>query len=259
MKLENIDRILEKASELKVFCDFGGKALPAVDEISRFMADAAPVIEGIRSLVDVTSTKLPKASQQLAQVNEASEKASTDILNSVDAIAATVESIQLDPSGVSGEIVGKTAKDLDLLVHSLFQAHKEDAAITQLMNIWDLHNQSLQAYVPDAQMKERLRKLRDDSTGIMLAMQVQDITGQQIAGVIGLMQAIDDVLRKLLSHVARDIQPQDQDHVIKPSHAAEVGANERKQLVDALLKKARVEPRAVHDHKEHIEGESTHA
>ena len=74
----------------------------------------------------------------------------------------------------------------------------------------------------------------------MMALQVQDITGQQIAMVIGTMQALGDVLHDLSQHfafVADVASPASENSLVPLSE--NVGADERKKLVESLLVKAR--------------------
>ena len=241
MKLQEIDGVLEKMSELRVYLDFGTRALPLLSEVGTFVQEIGPVIEGIKSLVDVTSQKLPKASEQLGRVNQFSESASTEILNTVDKMIVTIESIQTPGfNHVGGDILEQTEQRVSTAVDLLARKHPEDEDIVELLNAWDLHAQSLKALnrVNEAQVK--LQSLRDDCNTIMTSLQVQDITGQQIATVIGLMQAIDDVLRKLLAQASEAFQPAQPAQEERQSFLPEsVGVDERKKMVDSLLQKAR--------------------
>jgi len=191
--------------------------------------------------VEVTSLKLPKASDQLGKVNQASEKASNDILNMVDGMNASIDSlVAANPTQTVMESVRRTADAVHHSVKTLCAKFNGDEQATDLLNIWDLHYQSLKAISPDSHVANTLAKLQEDCTNIMLAMQVQDITGQQIATVIGLMQAIDDVLRKLLANFSDSVQALQSAPAPEPDRTFDVGASERQKMVDALLEKARI-------------------
>ncbi|MFH0990130.1 MAG: protein phosphatase CheZ [bacterium] len=241
MNPQQLDNVLQKVSELKVFFDFGERTLPLLEEVATFTQEIGPVIEGIKSLVDVTSQKLPKAAEQLGRVNQFAERASNDILNTVDKMVATIEGMQTpDHNRVVGDLVDDTTKKVSSIVDSLARRFGNDEDIIELLNAWDLHSQSLSALNTPTTMQMKLESLREDCTNIMMSLQVQDITGQQIASVIGLMQAVDDVLRKLLTEVSDIIQftQPEQPVVILPS-TEYVGMDERKKMVDSLLRKAR--------------------
>lgn len=241
MNPKQLDSVLQKVSELKVFFDFGERTLPLLEEVATFTQEIGPVIEGIKSLVDVTSQKLPKASEQLGRVNEFSERASTDILNTVDKMVATIEGMQTpDHNRVVGDMVDDTTRKVNTIVDALARRFGNDEDIIELLNAWDLHCQSLQALNTPTAVQMKLESLREDCTNIMMSLQVQDITGQQIASVIGLMQAVDDVLRKLLTEVSDIIQfTQPEQPVITAPSPEYVGVDERKKMVDSLLRKAR--------------------
>lgn len=241
MKLQEIDGILEKMSELRVYFDFGARAIPLLDEVGKFVQEIGPVIEGIRSLIEVTSQKLPKASDELGRVNQFTESASTEILNTVDKMITTIESIQTPGfDHVGGNIVEQTTQKVAGVVDMLAKKHPKDEDVVELLNAWDLHAQSLSTLGRVNEAQAKLQSLRDDCNSIMTSLQVQDITGQQIAAVIGLMQAIDDVLRKLLAQASEAIQPphpkDEEQTVLLPES---VGVDERKKMVDSLLQKAR--------------------
>jgi chemotaxis regulatin CheY-phosphate phosphatase CheZ len=241
MKLQELDGVLDKMSELRVFFDFGARAVPLLEEIGSFVKEIGPVIEGLRSLVEVTSQKLPKASEQLGKVNESSERASNDILNSIDRMIATIESIQTPGSDhLGGDIVQQTSQKVGAVVDLLAKKHESDEDIIELLNTWHLHAQSLTALNRATDVQPKLQSLHEDCTNIMMSLQVQDITGQQIATVIGLMQAIDDVLRKLLLEASEAIQLTQSVQQAPASPSIEyVGVDERKKMVDSLLLKAR--------------------
>ena len=228
-------------SELRVFFDFGTRAVPLLEGLGSFVHEIGPVIEGMKSLVQVTSEKLPKASAQLEKVNESSERASTEILNTIDKMIATIESIQTPGSDhLGGDILQQTTQRVTVAVDALANKHGADEDVIELMNAWHLHAQSLTALSRTTDLQAKLQSLHEDCTSVMMSLQIQDITGQQVASVIGLMQAIDDVLRKLLVeaseaiHVTQTVQ--------QPAITAVpeyVGVDERKKMVESLLMKAR--------------------
>ena len=239
MHTERIDAVLSTVSELDVYFDFSKRAGPMIEQVASFIRESGPVIEGLQALADVTATKLPKASEQLGRVNLASERASTDILYTVDGMIAEIGAARTaSPTGAALPI-HDTAEGVGRILDELAKTQGADEHFRKLMNIWDLHRQSLSAAVPKGPQSDLLDRLNDSCTTIMLSLQVQDITGQQIASVIGLLQAVDDVLRKLLAHVNATVQEQPTPAVVEVSSEPEVGATERQRMVDALLLKAK--------------------
>jgi len=240
MNVKEFDDILQKVSDLQVFLEYGEKTLHVLDDVVSFTKQIEPVIGGIRSLVDVTTQKLPRAAEQLETVNRTSEQASTDILNAIDRMSATLEALATGSSAAPDtSVIRRSAEKIDVLVRTVAsQSSDEDAK--ELNNLWDLHRQSLRMLESSFVDGAAIESLRMECTSIMMASQMQDITGQQIATVIGTVQALDDLLRRLLAEVfdvLHATQPKEEG-----SHepaAVTVGTDERKQLVESLLERAR--------------------
>jgi chemotaxis regulatin CheY-phosphate phosphatase CheZ len=241
MNLRELDDVLQKIAELRVFFDFGQKTVPLLDDVVSFVNEIGPAIESMKALVRVASTKIPKASDQLVRVNQTSEQASNDILNTVDRMISVVEQMKSEDRGAgSSEEVFQTADLVAQSVNLLVDKSGWDDDVRQLLSNWELHFQSLKTGKPSMDIRSKLEDLSKDCTDVMMALQVQDITGQQIAMVIGTMQALGDVLHDLSQHfafVAEVTSPAPENSVASLSE--NVGADERKKLVESLLLKAR--------------------
>ena len=67
MNQQELDGILQKAAELKVFCEYGERTIPVLDEIASFVREISPAIEDLRAVVEVSMVNIPKAADQLAR------------------------------------------------------------------------------------------------------------------------------------------------------------------------------------------------
>ena len=94
MNVRELDDVLQKVAELRVFFDFGQKTVPLLDDVASFVSEIGPAVESMKALVHVASTKIPKASEQLVRVNQTSEQASNDILNTVDRMVSIIEEME---------------------------------------------------------------------------------------------------------------------------------------------------------------------
>lgn len=144
------------------------KALDSVPEAQRFFRDIVdvvrdiiPVMSELQTSIEQTSEKLPTASRQLDKVTAANELASTEILDIVERIITRIEKVQ-------GWLRALPAAASD----GAFQTHDGS-----------------------------LESIKADCTSIMIALQVQDITAQQIAAVNKMMQSVDQGLNALLLHI----------------------------------------------------------
>ena len=239
MNVRELDDMLQKVAELRVFFDFGQKTVPLLDDVASFVSEIGPAIESMKALVHVASTKIPKASEQLVRVTQTSEQASNDILNTVDRMVSIIEEMENQSAAESSpESARQTAAKVAQSINILVDKSGWDDDVRELLSNWELHCQSTKRGNPD--MRSKLADLRKDCTDVMMALQVQDITGQQISVVIGTIQALGDVLNGLMKHFADVAEFAKVSSDIPAVPASEnVGADERKKFVDSLLVKAR--------------------
>ncbi len=236
-----LNTVLEKVSELKVFFDFGQKTVPVLEDVSAFVREVGPAVESLKAMIEVTSERIPRATEQLGRVNQTSEQASTDILNTLDKMNALLDSLLThDAPCAPPDVVLETSQKMSQWVSILVDKAGWDTDIRELFNLWDLHQQSLKSLRPEKGLRDKLKSLKDDCTNIMMALQVQDITGQQIAMVIGILQAIGDVLNTLASHFS-DVAGSGRDEQKEQNvqSGGNVGSDDTKRLVESLLVKAR--------------------
>ena len=241
MNVRELDEVLQKVAELRVFFDFGQKTVPMLDDVAAFVSDIAPAVESMKALVHVASTKIPKASEQLMRVNQTSEQASNDILNTVDRMVSIIEEMEnRGPAESSPEAVRRTTAKVAQSINILVEKSGWDDDVRDLLTNWDLYCQSINGANQMPDMRSKLADLRKDCTDVMMALQVQDITGQQISVVIGTMQALGDVLNGIMEHFADVAECAGVSSDIPGVPTLEnVGADERKKLVESLLVKAR--------------------
>jgi chemotaxis regulatin CheY-phosphate phosphatase CheZ len=241
VNLNELDSVLGKVSELKVFFDFGQKTIPILEDLWSFFREIGPGVESVKAMIEVTSARLPKATDQLGRVNQTSEQASNDILNTIDTMMGLIDALSgHQPNTQASDAVAKTGEKVSKQIATLVEKSGWDEDVRELLNVWDLHEQSLKSFDPGAQVKTNLDSLREYCTNIMMALQVQDITGQQISMVIGTLQAIGDVVNNLSEHfsdvaAAKNTESQEE----REGDPESIGAENTKRLVESLLQKAR--------------------
>lgn len=241
MNQQELDSTLQKATELKVFCEYGQRTLPVLDEIASFIQGISPAIEDLKAVVEVAIVNIPKAAGQLERVTQATEQASTDILNTLDRMVATLD--KLISSVATGKIsldLGAAATKMASVVKKLVEKSGWDEDVKELAETWESHLRSIKTAHPTSNLEGLLKDLQSNCTEIMMALQVQDITQQHIGAVMGTIQAVAEGLRKLTVDFfnGTDIpQPMN----ILPLHPEPelVEEVERKKMVESLLNKAR--------------------
>ncbi|HCV42261.1 MAG TPA: hypothetical protein DGH68_02165 [Bacteroidetes bacterium] len=242
MKREELDTLQKKVDELRAVLLFGKRALPFLEDIFEFVQQIIPVVEELKESVDATSDKLPRASKQLDKVTHATELASTEILNTLETMFGKLEgmSARYQEQQARTNRVAETIQSVSAAVDGLGENGATPEQLVRLRDVWRNHCASL--WSPEDGLPETVQGLQNDCTNIMIALQVQDITAQQIAAVNRLMQSVDEGLNKLMQHfseVPSNGNPGDYNHAhldIQFDVAAEyVGVEDRQKAADALI------------------------
>jgi len=156
----DIKELLKKAEELKALFVLGQRVIPFLEEIFLFIQDTSPLIQEISSSIKDNLKKMPKASKQLSKVTEATEMATNEIMDTVDGVMYK-----------SGIISTNLALIRDLGSQTEFAQHED--FLRAISN-----------------SDEVLKSIKSDAQNIMMALQVQDITSQQIAAVNNLLETL---------------------------------------------------------------------
>ena len=245
MKHEELMTLQTKVEELQAVLLFGKRAIPFLEDTFAFVKNIIPVVEAMKSSVDATSEKLPRASKQLDTVTHATEIASTEILNTLETMFGKLEAM-MSRFREQQEQTRQLAETLHLMDEA-WDSMGADAAAQdrqrRLREAWNKHRTFLLTFGEG--FPESLQGLQSDCTNIMMALQVQDITAQQIAAVNKMMQSVDEGLNKLMRHFAEvpaDHDPQRYSHahldIQFDVEADYFGSKDRQKAADALVANA---------------------
>ncbi len=241
MNQQELDGILRKATELKVFCEYGQRTIPVLDDIAAFVNEISPAIEDLKAVVDMAMTNIPKASDQLGRVTQATEQASTNILNVLDRMVATLDDvISAVAMGMVSSDLGAAQKKLATVIKSLLEKMGNDDDIIKLSEHWEAYLKTMRMSSHANNLEKLLKALQADCTEIMMALQVQDITQQHIGTAMGAIETVAEGLSKLTSSVF-DISGKEEISIILPFHKNDkvVAEEDRKKMVELLLQKAK--------------------
>lgn len=160
---KDINVLLSKAEELKALFVLGQRVVPFLEEIFIFIREISPILDGVNTAIEENMRKMPRASEQLSKVTEATELATTEIMDILDGfkykcdvISGNLQDLNKTDSDENKQLVGNSETLLD--------------------------------------------SLRSDAGQIMLALQVQDITSQQLAAVKHLLMTVQSRLGSILNH-----------------------------------------------------------
>lgn len=200
---QNMSNIFDKLNDLKNVFKFGEKIVPIIQSLTEFMREIVPLLENINVSIADSTKKMPQAQNQISNVTNATELATTEILDLADKITSNLfesEALLKNIQSKRNSKIEITKKIKDLL--------KNNSEALELINeferVDDFENEFQKA-------SNILNSIKDDVYQITLSLQVQDITAQQLASVNHLIESVQQRLTSLVA----DIQESDLNEEIK--------------------------------------------
>ncbi|MGE5431774.1 MAG: hypothetical protein ACM3QX_11905 [Syntrophomonadaceae bacterium] len=193
MKNLNMSQLFDKLNDVKVLFQYGQKVVPVLQSLVDFMQETVPLLENINHSIADSTAKIPKASDQINNVTNATELATTEILDLVDAISNNVSSVE------SKLLVINTteAQKLELIekLKNLLPGNSEAGKLLEEYTALDTTKKNIE------EITKMFPKIKDDSYNITLSLQVQDITSQQLAAVDHLIDSVQEKLASLIQDI----------------------------------------------------------
>jgi chemotaxis regulatin CheY-phosphate phosphatase CheZ len=161
-----------------------------------------PVLDRIKQSIEQTTGAIPRASIQLNNVTQATEMATVEILNVLDRMTGRIE-------------IAEGA------VQRLRQGPRNTAELLEAIS-------------------QALADTRQDSMNIAMALQVQDITSQQIAGVSHMIETVRSQLLEALGQLepgqGSPAGTSPGEATAFDGNASFTGSTERQENADAIIK-----------------------
>jgi chemotaxis regulatin CheY-phosphate phosphatase CheZ len=173
MNTESLDRSLSncvRTSQLQTAQpDAEEEQAGIIRDFIEHVRGIVPLLEHVKDSISESSSRIPKASMQLSKVTEATELATVEILNVLETMTSRIS---------AGE---KDLLAIDEFVKNAGNGEGKEAAQSSIASLGRL-----------------LSETKDNSMNITVALQVQDITSQQIAGVSHTIESIRLQLKEAL-------------------------------------------------------------
>jgi len=191
--VSNMTDLFERLNELKVVFRYSEKLIPIIQNLMDFMKETVPLLEDINSSLIESTSKIPKASDQINNISSATELATTEILDIVDSISIDMERIEKSVKDV------KSKEEEKILVWQKIKSIlPSDPSAVELVQQFE----ALGTFLPIIPgMMEIFQKVKNDVYNITLSLQVQDITSQQLAAVNHLIESVRTSLASLMLHL----------------------------------------------------------
>ena len=184
--------LLDRLAELRTASEAGPRAAAFAEELSSLVRDVLPLLSEIDGSLRESADQMPAAALQIQSVTEATEVATTEILDLVDAVRDRLAPAAEAPGGAAADRLRRLLRDrladAGLLADAEALLDEADAA-------------------RDARAEadaERLAGVRSDLDRILVSLQVQDITAQQLASATHLIESVRYRLDRLVRWVSAE-------------------------------------------------------
>ncbi len=200
---KNLKDMLDKANELRALFIFGQRVIPFLEEIFIFVSEIEPLLEEINVSIAENLKKMPNATKQLSKVTEATELATTEIMDILDNLTYKTDVISRNINQlreIKDHQILSSSKLLEIL-HKGIQANENlNDYLPEISKAMELIKEN-EAALFDKTINETnsiLDSINMDSSSIMMSLQVQDITSQQLAAVNHLIETVQEKLLKII-------------------------------------------------------------
>jgi chemotaxis regulatin CheY-phosphate phosphatase CheZ len=188
-----LTQVVQMITELKEVFKFTEKVIPLLQDLVEFMRDVVPLLEEINDRIAESTAKMPTASSKIDSVTSATEMATTEILDRVDAISASLNEIENKLQQIENARSEKQKIFAQILEEaSLTEKGKELVERFKALSVCD--NALFE-------VREKIKGINNETYNITLALQVQDITAQQLAAVNHLIINVHEKLSKLINNI----------------------------------------------------------
>ncbi len=193
--VNQIDFILNEIEELKALFILGRRLIPFLEELFNFVREIAPVLDEINKSLEESSSKIPRASNQLSKVTKTTEMATTEILDALDEMSLKFGEIKgfLNAIKLCHDKQKKLARRMD----RYFKKRDFEGA----ENLWGKFSEVLKNCDGFDDVLEKLSDAKQSADNIMMALQFQDITAQQISAINHLIGSVQEKLSNLLERL----------------------------------------------------------
>jgi chemotaxis regulatin CheY-phosphate phosphatase CheZ len=170
-----------------------------VRDVIQILRGTIPLLDRIKRAIEESAGKIPKASKQLNNVTEATETATVEILNVLEAMTQRLSSIESGIQQLQRRSADRARAVEDILARWPVLGPDSENLPT-MKRLLEEFKTAMTEDDTFPTLERHLKETKDDSVNIAIALQVQDITTQQIAGVTHLIESVQTKLGLALDH-----------------------------------------------------------
>ena len=184
--------------EEQVQRDNGGASLK---DFIHLLHEIVPLLENVRNSIEESSHRIPKATKQLSKVNQETEDAAVEILNVLEAMTSRISEAEAQVTQLKGIIQGFKISS-KRIADGLTNGNAEAGAYSSTELVTVIVNEIVSRIDGSEALpaiENVLRRTKEDSMNIAMALQVQDIASQQISSVAHTIESVEAQLVHALS------------------------------------------------------------
>lgn len=196
----NLNEVLTRIDELRSLFELGQRTMPFLEELFHFLEEIEPLLDEINTSIRESTSKMPDAKSKLESVSEATEMATTEILDLVDSVAFELKMMQRALTRKTEGLDAVREAD-ERLLHLLNQELGDEYAelLDEVERIHRRKQPLLDEAIDHADDElDAVDDVRQKMTQITMALQVQDITSQQIAAANHIIESLRDRMAQLV-------------------------------------------------------------
>lgn len=218
-----------------------------VREMIDLVASVVPLLDTIKQSIEESSGHIPQASQQLQNVTQATESATMEILNVLDSMTQKMNDAETGLAALRRAFEARHGieEQMGQWLRASERTPLQAGELASLRTLWTQHQQVPPPQETMGTIEQSLAQTKADSINIAMALQVQDITSQQIAGVLDSIEQVRERLQRAMLAVGGTAEvvksspvPFPQKSV--PSHfdteAVYTNSNARQESADAIIR-----------------------
>ncbi|HVN47602.1 MAG TPA: protein phosphatase CheZ [Bacteroidota bacterium] len=212
-------------------------------DLLQLLRDTIPLLENVRNSIQDSAGRIPKASDQLSKVSEATESATVEILDLVEEMTNRFTKAEERLKEVKASIfeMRKNVREsLSILLSTPYGTLAKERYEELIQIVFSYYNDSMAEQL----LKETetlFTTTKNDYMNIAIALQVQDITAQQLVGVAEIINSIQQQLWQALQRFDQGMFVEEEDPAFTPTKTYDINAQytkapERQLSADEIVR-----------------------
>lgn len=181
-----------------------------MDKLLSTLRGLVPIVDHIKQTIEASSVSIPSVSTQLSNVTQATETATVTILDNLETLTSSLTNAEETLAKVGEQSQRNQTADEQFgnALNNIVASRAGDAKLADLLALWKQRDEG-EMFSHIESIQRCLAGAGETLMQIAMALQVQDITSQQIAGVVHLIEEVRVKLAQTLFQVEHQTEQQE--------------------------------------------------